>query len=49
MAGRRPDKEMSMERELTNLKEILGRVVYANGFADFDERPEIYTFFFLLV
>lgn len=43
MSGRRTDKEMAMERELINLKEILGRVVYANGFADFDERPEIYT------
>jgi hypothetical protein len=43
MSGRRPDKEMAMERDLTNLKEILGRVVYANGFEDYDARPDIYT------
>ena len=38
----------SIKRELTNLKEILGRVVYANNCLDYDARPEIYTDVFRL-
>ena len=33
---------------MTNLKEILGRVVYANNCLDYDARPEIYTDVFRL-